>query len=158
MTAPSAYSSQPIASDDGHEFVTFRVADQWLGIPVIAVQEVLVQQRIARVPLAPPEVEGFLNLRGQIVTAVCLRTSLGMRARDADASFMNVVVREDGELFSLIVDEVGDVVAVTAAALEPPLPTLGERWERAVTGVVRRDDGLLVVISPAQLLKAPTSV
>jgi purine-binding chemotaxis protein CheW len=142
----------------GHEFVTFRVADQWLGIPVVAVQEVLIQQRIARVPLAPAEVEGFLNLRGQIVTAVCLRTSLGLPARDPNAPFMNVVVREDGELFSLIVDEVGDVVAVNATDVDPPLPTLGERWARAVTGVVRRDTGLLVVISAAQLLKASAAV
>jgi purine-binding chemotaxis protein CheW len=145
-------------ADGGHEFVTFRVADQWLGIPVTAVQEVLVQQRIARVPLAPPEVEGFLNLRGQIVTAVCLRTSLGLPPRADGTSFMNVVVREDGELFSLIVDEVGDVVSVQARDVEPPLPTLGERWQRAVTGVVRRDDGLLVVISAVQLLKSPVSV
>jgi purine-binding chemotaxis protein CheW len=154
MTAPNV---APVAVD-GHEFVTFRVADQWLGIPVVAVQEVLIQQRIARVPLAPAEVEGFLNLRGQIVTAVCLRTSLGLPAREPNASFMNVVVREDGELFSLIVDEVGDVVAVNASDLDPPLPTLGERWARAVTGVVRRDNGLLVVISAAQLLKAPAAV
>ena len=156
MSIPNAGTGTP--ADGGYEFVTFRVADQWLGIPVIAVQEVLVQQRIARVPLAPPEVEGFLNLRGQIVTAVCLRTSLGLPQRADGASFMNVVVREDGELFSLIVDEVGDVVAVSARDLEPPLPTLGERWQRAVTGVVRRDDGLLVVISAVQLLKAPVTV
>jgi purine-binding chemotaxis protein CheW len=156
MTSFSAPSLTVV--DGGHEFVTFRVADQWLGIPVTAVQEVLVQQRIARVPLAPPEVEGFLNLRGQIVTAVCLRTSLGLSLRADGASFMNVVVREDGELFSLIVDEVGDVVAVQARDVEPPLPTLGERWQRAVTGVVRRDEGLLVVISAVQLLKSPVSV
>ena len=154
MTAPNVTS----VAAGGHEFVTFRVADQWLGIPVVAVQEVLIQQRIARVPLAPAEVEGFLNLRGQIVTAVCLRTSLGLPAREPNAPFMNVVVREDGELFSLIVDEVGDVVAVNAATVDPPLPTLGERWARAVTGVVRRDNGLLVVISAAQLLKAPAAV
>jgi len=154
MSAPNAVA----AANDGHEFVTFRVADQWLGIPVVAVQEVLVQQRIARVPLAPAEVEGFLNLRGQIVTAVCLRTSLGLPMREPTAPFMNVVVREDAELFSLIVDEVGDVVAVNATDVDPPLPTLGERWARAVTGVVRRDNGLLVVISAAQLLKAPAAV
>jgi purine-binding chemotaxis protein CheW len=156
MIAPNE-SSAP-AHTGGHEFVTFRIADQWLGIPVVAVQEVLMQQRIARVPLAPPEVEGFLNLRGQIVTAVCLRTSLGLPAREPNVPSMNVVVREDAELFSLIVDDVGDVVNVSAEALEPPLPTLGERWKRAVTGVVRREDGLLVVISAAQLLKAPTAV
>jgi purine-binding chemotaxis protein CheW len=65
---------------------------------------------------------------------------------------MNVVVREDGELFSLIVDEVGDVVAVNGTDVDPPLATLGERWARAVTGVVRRENGLLVVFSSSHLL------
>ena len=52
------------------EFVTFRVNEQWLGVPVLLVQEVLLSQRLAVVPLAPAAVAGFLNLRGQIVTAV----------------------------------------------------------------------------------------
>ncbi|MCH6555004.1 MAG: chemotaxis protein CheW [Chloroflexi bacterium] len=66
-------------------FVTFRVAEQWLGIPVVLVQEVLVEQRISPVPLSPDEVAGFLNLRGQIVTAIELRARLGLPPREDTA-------------------------------------------------------------------------
>ncbi len=84
--------------DDG--FVTFQLADQLLGIPVVLIQEVLMGVEILPVPLSPREVTGFLNLRGQIVTAVDLRALLGLPDRADGESFMNVVVEQGDELFS----------------------------------------------------------
>jgi purine-binding chemotaxis protein CheW len=135
------------------EYVTFRLADQWIGIPVMIVQEVLVPQRIASVPLAPDAIAGFLNLRGQIVTAVNLRTTLRLHARDEGDDYMNVVVRLDGELFAFMVDEVGDVVSVEDDAVESAPATLDERWRSASLGIVRRETGLLVVMDVRELLK-----
>lgn len=135
------------------EYVTFRLADQWIGIPVLIVQEVLVAQRIARVPMAPEAIAGFLNLRGQIVTAVELRSTLRLEARAPDSDFMNVVVRHEGELFAFMVDEVGDVVSVATDALEPALATLDARWRSACLGVVRREQGLLIVMNVHELLR-----
>lgn len=140
------------------EFVTFRLADQWLGIPVMIVQEVLVAQRVARVPMAPPTIAGFLNLRGQIVTAVDLRSALGLPARSPDTDCMNVVVRHESELFAFMVDEVGDVVSVAAEAIDAPLATLDARWRAACTGIVRRDRGLLVIASVPELLRLDLAV
>jgi purine-binding chemotaxis protein CheW len=135
------------------EYVTFRLADQWLGIPVLMVQEVLLAQRIARVPRASHEVAGFLNLRGQIVTAVELRTRLGLPPRADGEAPVNVVVRHEGELFSLLVDEVGDVVSVQGEAVEPPPPTLDPSWRQACAGIIRRDRGLLVIVHVHTLLR-----
>lgn len=139
------------------EFVTFRVNDQWLGVPVGIVQEVLLAQRLAVVPLAPAEVAGFLNLRGQIVTAFDLRTRLEI-AGDSDlASAMNVVVRQDDELFSLIVDEAGDVLAVDGEHVEAVPSSLDSCWRAASRGIVRRDRDLLVVLDVAALLRLTTT-
>ena len=135
------------------ECVTFRVDQQWLGVPVLMVQDVLVAQRVARVPLAPGEVAGFLNLRGQIVTAVDLRARLGLPAASASTEPMNVVVRHEGELFSVLVDEVGDVLHVSADSLEPVPPTLDARWRQSSTGIIRRERGLLVVVNVGVLLR-----
>jgi len=135
------------------EYVTFRLADQWLGIPVKIVQEVLVAQRIARVPMSPDAIAGFLNLRGQIVTAVDLRVTLRLEPRETDADVMNVVVRHEGELFAFMVDEVADVVTVDRDSIEPALATLDPRWRSACTGIVRRDHGLLVIMNVHELLK-----
>jgi purine-binding chemotaxis protein CheW len=135
------------------EYVTFRLAEQWLGIPVTIVQEVLVAQRIAAVPLAPAAIAGFLNLRGQIVTALDMRMTLRLEPRAADGEHMNVVVREEGELFALMVDEVGDVVSVADDAVECVPATLDERWRTACLGIVRRETGLLVVMDVRELLR-----
>ena len=135
------------------EFVTFRLADQWLGIPVMLVQEVLVAMRIARVPMAPEAIAGFLNLRGQIVTAMDLRSTLRLPPRAPDAEIMNVVVLQDGELFAFMVDEVGDVVSVSTSTVEPTPATLDVRWRAACSGIVRRERGLLLVMNVQEVLR-----
>lgn len=140
------------------EFVTFRVDTQWFGLPVGMVQEVLTGQRVSRVPLAPPTVQGFLNLRGQIVTAVDVRTRLAMPTRAEDASVRNVVVREGGELFALLVDEVNDVLTVSIDAVESVPSTLDPRWAAASEGVVRQDAGLLVILRAEALLATESAV
>ncbi len=134
------------------EFISFRVGGQLLGMPVQMVQEVLTAQRITRVPMAPPEVAGFLNLRGQIVTAVDLRARLDLPPRDDGRESLNVVARDQEELFSLLVDEVGDVIEVSADIFELPPPTLSERWRGVCEGVYRLKDELLVSINFPALL------
>lgn len=137
-------------------YLSFRLAGQWLGVPVTAAQEVLTEQAVSPVPLAPPEVAGFLNLRGQIVTALELRTRLGLPRRAEGEPTMNIVVRDGGELFSFVVDEVGDVVEVDDGRLEPTPPTLDARWRECCSGVVRMERGLLVVVDAGALLRAPS--
>ena len=133
------------------EVVTFRVGDQWFGVDVMDVQEVIGQLRLARVPLAAPGIAGFLNLRGQIVTAIDLHQRLEISRRTSE-SLMNVVVRDGDELFALVVDEVGDVAAVSPGTLDPAPASLVGVWARACNGVVRMDQGLLAVIDVTRLL------
>lgn len=151
----SAGTLEPVTATHSEqlEYVTFRLAEQWFGIPVMVVQEVLVAMRIARVPMSPEAIAGFLNLRGQIVTAVDLRTTLRLPNRDVGAEVMNVVVRHESELFAFMVDEVGDVVSVPNDTVAPTPATLDARWRTVCTGIVRRDRGLLLVLSVHEVLR-----
>ncbi len=158
MSAGKTKDSVASTTTDAHavehaEYVTFRLADQWLGIPVMGVQEVLTSQRVARVPMAPTAIAGFLNLRGQIVTALDLRSTLGLAARGPDDEVMNVVVRHEGELFAFMVDEVGDVVSVTNQSVQPTPASLDARWRAASVGIVRREHDLLLVLSVNEVIR-----
>jgi purine-binding chemotaxis protein CheW len=144
---------QPLETEG---YVSFQLTGQWLGVPVTRVQEVLVAQRISPVPLAPPEVAGFLNLRGQIVTAIDLRAQLDLPPRGRGENGMNIVVRDGEELFSLIVDSVGDVVEAASDTLDPTPRTLDPRWRSACDGVIRMPEGLLVVMNVDELLRGAT--
>nr|WP_282572154.1 chemotaxis protein CheW [Roseomonas acroporae] len=132
--------------------LTFTVAQQICGVPALGVRDVLGAQAITRIPLAPPEVAGSLNLRGRIVTAIDLRRRLGLPARGPGAAAMNVVVEWSGELYSLLVDAVGEVVALPASGCVPNPPTLDPAWREAGRGVHRQAEGLLLVLDVERLL------
>jgi len=134
------------------EYVTVTIDDQWFGIPVLQVQDVLAAQSIALVPLAPKEVAGSLNLRGHIVTAIDPRQRLGLPAREGGASGMGVVVEHEGELYSLLIDAVGEVLSLPEDRFERNPATLDARWRDVSVGIFRLDDRLLVVLDIAQLL------
>jgi purine-binding chemotaxis protein CheW len=128
------------------QFATFFVGDLCFGIEVMRVQEVLRYQEITSVPQAPGVIEGLINLRGQIVTAIDMRRRLGLPVRDENVAPMNMVLRcEDGAL-SLLVDEIGDVIEVGEAAWEEPPPTLTGDQAKVVRGVYKLDDRLMLVL------------
>lgn len=135
-----------------HDFVTMTVAGQLFGLPVLTVQDVLGPQQITKVPLAPPEVAGSLNLRGRIVTAIDVRTRLGLKPRPAGDDGMNIVVEDVHELYSLIIDSVGEVLSLSPDDFEVTPATIDPAWRLIAAGVYRLDDRLMIVIDVAKLL------
>jgi purine-binding chemotaxis protein CheW len=136
---------------ESEEYVTAVIDGQLFGIPVLAVQDVLGPQALANIPLAPPEVAGSLNLRGRIVTAIDLRKRLGMEPADRKKS-MSIVVDHHGELYSLLIDEVGEVLRVPMQNYERNPPTLDPRWRDVSQGIFRLEGRLLVILQVQRLL------
>ncbi|HYB09158.1 MAG TPA: chemotaxis protein CheW [Alphaproteobacteria bacterium] len=128
------------------------VADQLFGVPILAVRDVLGPQRITRIPLAPPEVAGVLNLRGRIVTAIDMRRRLGLQARWLEDSCMSVVVENGDELYSLIVDSVADVLNLPAEGYERNPFTLDPHWREISAGVCQLEGRLMVVLDVDDLI------
>src|SRR3954451_10758073 len=108
------------------QFCTFTLGEHYFGLDVLKVQEIIRSQEMTRVPLAASVVRGLINLRGQIVTAIDLRRRLGLpdRADAGETLPMNLVVRTDDGVVSLLVDEIGEVVEVDEDSFERPPPTL----------------------------------
>ena len=147
--------SRPSADARGEAetmLVTLTVAGQLCGVPVLAVRDVLGEQTITRIPLAPPEVAGSLNLRGRIVTAIDLRRRLRLPPAPPGTPRMSVVAEQGGELYALLVDQVSEVMTLRAAQFERTPPTLPAAWAAYADGVYRLPVGLLVVLDVARLL------
>ncbi|RMD87468.1 MAG: chemotaxis protein CheW [Alphaproteobacteria bacterium] len=141
-----------VVSSLGNEFVTVRLAGQLLGIPVLAVHDVLNAQKITRIPLAPSWVAGVLNLRGRIVTAINLRQRLGFPPREDGAEDMSVVIEYRGEPYSLQIDTVGEVLNLDGESIEKNPVTLDSRWREVSRGIYRLDGELLVILDVERIL------
>lgn len=137
-------------SDPGADsimYCTFRVGELYLGIDAGVVQEVLREQPITPVPLAPGAVRGLINLRGQIVTAIDLGMKLGLPPAHRR---MNVVVRSGQEAISLLVDKIDDVVALRPQDHGPVPSTVDPTAASHLIATGALDSELLLVLDPAQ--------
>ena len=158
MSAETLTEDRPRSSDEVEktkEFLTIHIAGQKFGIPILQVQDVLGEQTVTQVPLAPPEVAGSLNLRGRIVTAIDVRCRLGMPPQDEDEgddSNMSVVVEHCDELYSLIIDSVGDVLSLKDKHFEQTVATLDPLWRDVSSGIYRLENELLVVLDVPKFL------
>jgi purine-binding chemotaxis protein CheW len=139
------------------------VNDILLGIEVLDVQEVLRYQDLTEIPLAPPEIQGLINLRGQIITAINLRSRMHLPPGKNEKNSMNVVVRINNEVVSFLVDSVGDVLEVDEENFEPVPSTVDASTRELVSGVYKLEGKRLLMILDAikaanvSVLKGTTS-
>ena len=140
------------------QFCTFFLNGLFFGVEVLQVQEVLRYQPMTPVPLASPVVQGLINLRGQIVTALDLRRRLELPARAADVLPMNVIVRTGDCAVSLLVDEIGDVVEIGDDIFEKPPETLSGVARELVLGVYKLKDNLLLILDTDKTVCLPSAL
>ena len=143
---------------DPKQYCTFYVNDILFGVEVTDVQEVLRYQEMTEVPLASTEIRGLINLRGQIITAIDLRSRMKLPSRADDQLPMNVVVQTHGEVISFLVDSIGDVLEVDDEIFEDAPRTVDDSTRELVTGVYKLEGQLLMVLDSAKAANIDTNV
>lgn len=146
MIPASADAPPPDAAGGQDEHVTLAIGEQMFGLPIGRVHDVFMPSALTPVPLAPPEIVGLLNLRGRVVTAVCLRRRLGMPERQEGARPMAIGLEHQGESFGLLVDSVGEVLRLPPGGREPNPAHMDARWTGISSGVHRLDQALLIIL------------
>ncbi len=145
--------------DISQQFCTFYVGDLFFGVDVMHVQEVLRYQKMTQVPLTSDIVHGLINLRGQTVTALDIRSRLHLPARPAitdesDESQlpMNVVLRSADGVVSVLVDRIGDVLKVDSAQRGKMPATVESHIREVIKDVYKLPNALLLALDIEQLV------
>lgn len=139
------------------QYCTFRLAQYHCGIDVLAVHEILRHQPMTRVPLAPPVVKGLINLRGQIITALDMRTRLAFPPRADGKAPINIVVGagqgSEEAAAALLVDEIGDVIDIDPANCESPPDTIQGAMRDLIQSVCKLEKGLLLILDVEKAMR-----
>lgn len=139
--------------DTQREFVTAVIGGQMFGLPILRVQDVFVVDRLTRVPLAPVEIAGVLNLRGRIVTIIDMRMRLGLERVETSARLMAIGVETRGESYGLLVDVIGEVMKLDQEMCEANPANLDPRLAAVSTGIYRLDGSLLIALDLDKVLE-----
>ncbi len=122
MSELIATDGSQVVTSVAEKLVTLTADNQVFGIPILAVQDIVEPLKITPVPLAPSAVAGVINLRGRIV--IDLRHCLGDLTYHAIEHQMGVTVEYHNNLYTPLVDKIGDVVAVEQSLIKKAPATL----------------------------------
>lgn len=140
------------------QLISVRIESQLIGLPIMAVRDVFALQGLTPVPRADSAIAGLVNLRGHIVTIIDLGGLLG--GADAGRSLskekMAVGVEWQGEVFGLVVDEIGDVLSLVINESEPLPPNMNKSWARHTRRVHKLENELMIEIDLQALLNTMT--
>ena len=128
------------------QLVTFSLGTEEFGVDIMRVQEIIRIPPITRVPKAPTYVEGVINLRGNVIPVVSIRTRFGMeRAEETDLSRI-IVLQVQNKVFGIRVDAVTEVLRIDADSIEPPPPVALGMDSMFIRGVGKINERLLILL------------
>jgi purine-binding chemotaxis protein CheW len=149
------------------QYATFHLGERLFGLEIMRIREINRNLEITPVPHAREHVRGLINLRGQIVTILDLGVRLGLPRQEVGEGTHNLILKArsdlagagaavlagaSADLSGFLVDAIGDVVEADEASLEPPSANVGEADVRFLSGVLRTDAGLLVLLDLREVL------
>lgn len=140
------------------ELVTFYVGDYLYGAEIRYVEEINRHVDLTPVPHAPDAVRGVVNLRGEVVTVLDLRTVLGLQPGERTKDTRNVIVNAGGERTGLLVDRIADVVNARRSDIDPPPANLTTVHGRFLQGVYQLNRELLTVLNVPEVLASGDKV
>ncbi len=143
------------------QICTFFLNGIYCGIEIEEIQEIVRQQSLTRIPLAPPDIRGLMNLRGQVMPVVDLPYRLGLRSilsNDEEEITYNIVVNTAEDVVSFIVDAIGDIVECSIDKFEPPPATLTGHVRSFIKSAYKLDRGFLLILNSQKILDATLAV
>lgn len=140
------------AETEEMEIATFYMGDILMGVDIQKVQEINRHVDITPVPQAPACVRGVINLRGDVVTVLDLRTVLELEPAEITDQSRNMIAKAGDEQIGLLVDRIADVVKVTRNEIEPPPANVSGIDGRFFDGVYKMESELLIILNAEEVL------
>lgn len=147
-----------MATNDQFQLVTFKLGAELYGVNIMDVKEIVKIHNVRVIPNAPYYVEGIINLRGEIIPIIALHKRFGIQTveKTEDDEFEGgfIILNIENNKIGIIIDKVARVVSVNQDdVIDPPQMVSGIGTEY-IEGVIREDDGYLIVLNIRKLFNA----
>ncbi len=129
-----------------HRFLAFSLGAEAYAVPLAKVREVIALGEITPIPHTPPHLKGVMNLRGQVISIVDLRTRLRMKPVEKSSETAVIILDLHPQSLGMIVDSVNSVLALGSDKISPPPDVESSLQADFIQGVARIDNGLVLIM------------
>ena len=134
------------------QLVSFHLANELYGIEITKVREIILITDITRIPQTPHYVKGLINLRSTVIPVIDLRAIFGLSESEQTDESRIMVLQAAGKTVGIMVDAVSEVLRVKKDQIAPPPPTVAVLGKEYLTGLVKLDKQLLILLNVDQIL------
>ena len=150
--SPTSPDRDPRREDQSfRQLVGFRLDDADYAIAITKIREIILMKPITRLPQVPPSIEGLINLRGTVIPIVNLRKRFGLAPRPFDDETRTIVVTVHEKTIGCIVDEVTQVIRVSADQVQPVPIAMTAVAKRYIAGLARIEERLVIILDIEKL-------
>jgi purine-binding chemotaxis protein CheW len=128
------------------QLVSFQLANELYGIEIMKVREIILITEITKIPQAPLHVKGLINLRSTVIPVVDLRAKFGLPESELTDESRIMVLQAGGKTIGIVVDAVSEVLRIKQDQIAPPPLTVAGLGREYLTGLVRLDKQLLILL------------
>jgi purine-binding chemotaxis protein CheW len=155
----------------GSQIVSFYLNNEMYGIDIRFINEIYPVKNLTHVPRANIQVQGLINIRGQVVLVLDIFAKFDRSPRILTATSQVMILKSCYELRKIfqdapeekfagfgdkpvgfLVDKVGDVIDTSQIKLEPPPTHLNQAHRQLIEGVLQINDELLLLLNAAEIL------
>src|SRR5512144_2958054 len=139
------------------KYMTFKLADEAYGLPILKVREIIGLMEITRVPRTPDFIRGVINLRDRVVPVVDLRLKFGMPRTESSEQTVIIVVQyataARDVTRGILVDQVLEVLSIASERIEPPPSFAGDALDTSfLLGVGKTADRVIFLLDIGRVL------
>lgn len=142
-----------MSSETNNKYVTIKLDKEYYGISIDAVLSIEKPGQATRVPNAPNHIIGLINLRGEVVPIIDLRTRLAMETKDYDKNSRIVVVTLNEIVAGLVVDASSEVLEIEDESIDKPPTSVGNQSMEYVNGIGKVGDRLVILLDLEKVLE-----
>lgn len=152
MTDISKNTQEDNHGEELLQLVSFKLGDEEFGVDILKVQEINRLMEITQVPESPPFIEGVVNLRGNVIPVVSLRTKFHLPKREDDKDSRIIVLEVNGNTIGFTVDAVEEVLRIPTNTIEPAPELVGNVQKKYISGIAKLENRLLIFLDLNKVL------
>ncbi|MGG4453134.1 chemotaxis protein CheW [Brevibacillus porteri] len=126
--------------------ILLKMGNEYYGLSISLVREIIKPLPITRFPKSPPYVEGVIDLRGRILPIINLRKMFDLEPLEQTDDTRFVDLQMDGLNIGIIVDAVSEVMNIPQNLIEPAPPIIAGVEGKYLQGIARLNDKLIMLL------------
>ena len=142
-----------MSAEGENKYVIFKLNEEYYGIPISNVLSIEKVGETTRIPNAPNYINGVINLRGEVIPIISLKSKLGMKEDILSTTSRVIVITKNEIVAGLVADSSSEVLEIDKQNIDKPPNAEDNQYIDYISGIGKASDRLIILLNLDKILE-----